>query len=96
MLGSDTFTIHAEFNLEETKAAISNAGFSITDARECFLSRQFMDIGALVYYATIIEWEFPQFSVERCFNQLCLLQEKLEQDGFVHSTEHRFLIMAIK
>lgn len=96
LLGNDTNNVHAEFNLEETKNDLVTAGFSILDARECFLSRRFHDIGALVYYAKIIEWEFPDFSVERCFNQLCLLQDKIERDGFVQTNEHRFLIKAVK
>lgn len=50
----------------------------------------------VVYYARIIEWEFPNFSVESCFNQLCKLQLVVEKKGFVESKQHRFVIVAQK
>ncbi|GGH09395.1 class I SAM-dependent methyltransferase [Paenibacillus segetis] len=96
LLGHDTPLIHADFNLEKAKADLSSAGLTIFDAMECFQPHHFFDIGALVYYAKIIEWEFPDFSVERCFEQLCLLHEKVEQNGFIETIEHRFLICALK
>lgn len=57
---------------------------------------KFYDVGAVVYFAKIIEWEFPDFSVEKCFNELCKLQQELEENGFISSTEHRFIIVAKK
>jgi len=48
------------------------------------------------YFAKIIEWEFPGFSVERCFDQLCMLQEQVDKNGFIRSREHRFLLVATK
>ncbi|MFZ5966929.1 MAG: hypothetical protein ACOYVK_07115 [Bacillota bacterium] len=53
-------------------------------------------MGALVYFTKIIEWEFPGFSVEKCFDKLCKLHDKIEQHGFIDSIEHRFLIVAYK
>lgn len=96
LLGNETPHIHADFNLEKAQVDLREAGFMISDAMECFQPHHFFDIGALVYYAKIIEWEFPDFSVERCFEQLCSLHERVEQDGFIETTTHRFLICAIK
>lgn len=57
---------------------------------------RFKDIGALVFFAKIIQWEFPNFSVDSCLDRLYELQEKLEKDGFIESIEHRFFIEAVK
>lgn len=46
----------------------------------------FYDVGALVYFAKIIEWEFPGFSVDACFGNLCKLQKELDANGFIKCT----------
>ena len=84
------------FSLASTLVRLTGAGFAIEDGQECMPRRNYYDIGALVYYAKIIEWEFPRFSVERCYDKLCLLQEELERNGCVESIEHRFLVIARK
>ena len=63
---------------------------------EFFPEMKFLDIGALVYFAKIIEWEFPNFSVERCYEQLCKLQSIVNKHGYVKSKGHRFIIVAQK
>jgi len=56
----------------------------------------FTDIGAIVYFAKIIEWEFPNFSVSRCFDALLNLQNILEKQGCIESREHRFFLVCKK
>lgn len=70
--------------------------FSILTASEAFPVERFFDIGALVYYAKIIQWEFPNFSVDTAFDRLCACQQELEKLGFVKGTAHRFIIAAKK
>lgn len=50
--------------------------------------------GAFVWFARVIEWEFPGFSVDRCFDRLLAMQEELEKTGEVRGTIHRYLILA--
>ena len=45
-------------------------GFALLDSQETFRPIRFYDVGALVWFAKIIEWEFPGFSVEACFPRL--------------------------
>ena len=73
-----------------------DAGFYILDAQECFRPIKFFDIGALVWFSHIIEWEFPDFSVDRCKNSLLHAQQILEQNGCVEGRIHRFLLVARK
>ena len=57
---------------------------------------RFYDIGAIVYQLKAIPWQIPDFSVERYFEQLKSIHEKIRQDGYVDVFEHRFFIIAEK
>ena len=83
-------------NLAEQRAAFENAGFEILRAEEAFPPTYFYDVGAFVWFARIIEWEYPGFSVDRCFDRLLKLQETVERDGRIAGTIHRFLLVAKK
>ena len=83
-------------NFPEQKQAFENAGFEILQGDEVFRPIHFYDVGALVWFARIIQWEFPGFSVDRCFDRLLTLQETIERDGRISGTIHRFLIVAKK
>ncbi|MBE5971557.1 MAG: class I SAM-dependent methyltransferase [Lachnoclostridium sp.] len=70
------------------------AGLSIVEKQEAFRPIKFYDVGALVWFAHIIEWEFPDFSVQNNLECLYDLQTKLDQDGVIEGTVHRFLLVA--
>ena len=82
--------------LEIARKKLELAGFSILDAREAFPPVRFWDIGALVWFARIIEWEFPGFSVAGCQRQLFRVQDILERKGEILGTTHRYLLAAMK
>ena len=77
-------------------AYFEKAGFEIIRAEEVFKPIRFFDIGAFVWFAHIIEWEFTGFSVDKCFDKLLKMQEVIDKDGFVEGTIHRYLIVAKK
>lgn len=83
-----------------TLAAVSRrfrqAGFTLLRAEECFRPIRFFDVGALVWFARIIEWEFPGFSVEACAERLLAAQNMLERDGCIEGRIHRILLVAAK
>ena len=83
-------------NLREQRSGFSDAGFEILQAEEAFGPIAFYDVGAFVWFARIIEWEFPGFSVDRCFERLLQLQKTVERDGKIVGTTHRYLIVARK
>ena len=78
------------------QTAFKDAGFSIIKAEEAFRTIQFWDVGALVWFAHIIEWEFPNFHVRDCLENLYHAQEILEQKGVIEGKTHRFLLIAKK
>ncbi len=83
-------------NLEEQRKNFEKAGFRILKAEEAYRPITFYDVGAFVWFAHVIEWEFPGFSVDGCFEQLLNMQEMIERDGKVGGTIHRYLIIAGK
>ncbi|WP_244444747.1 class I SAM-dependent methyltransferase [Paenibacillus camerounensis] len=96
LLGDDAAPADDTFCLEPVCSELRSCGFAITEAAEAFPLLRFRDAGALVYFAKIIEWEFPGFSVEKCYDRLLQLQQQLEREGYIGSMEHRFMITAVK
>ncbi|MBQ8654341.1 MAG: class I SAM-dependent methyltransferase [Clostridia bacterium] len=81
---------------EEQAERFRRAGFSILRTDEAFRPIRFLDVGALVWFARICEWEFEGFSVEKCFPRLMEAQRLLERHGSLEGSSHRFLIVARK
>ena len=73
-----------------------NAGFHILRGEEAFRPIRFFDVGALVWFARIIQWEFPDFSVDTHLDRLLSAQNILETQGSVDGRIHRFLLAAQK
>ncbi|MDR7870116.1 MAG: methyltransferase domain-containing protein [Tissierellaceae bacterium] len=85
-----------ENTLDISLKEIEENFFEVLYAREFFPFLRFKDIGAIVYFAKTIEWEFPNFSVDSCFQELCELNEEIKVKGYVESIEHRFIIVCRK
>ena len=82
--------------LEIAGKKFEECGFEIMECSEVFRPILFYDVGALVWFARIIEWEFPGFSVEKCAEQLYKAQEILEKEGKIEGRIHRFYLVARK
>lgn len=83
-------------NLSEQRKAFEKAGLQISDAQEAFRPIKFYDVGAFVWFAHIIEWEFPDFSVEKCIDKLLQMQNVVKKNGVIEGTIHRYLIVVRK
>ena len=79
-----------------TAKKFSEAGFQILKAEECFRPIRFFDVGALVWFARIISWEFPGFSVDTHMEGLLKAQQILESKGSIEGRTHRFLLTVQK
>ena len=53
-------------------------------------------MGALVWFARIIEWEFPGFCVEKYQEELFKAQEILEKNGVIRGRTHRYYFVVRK
>ena len=92
----DTPLPFPELKLEIQKKKFEEAGFEIIQAEEAYRPIKFYDVGAFVWFAHIIEWEFPGFSVEKCFDKLLEMQEIIDKNGVMEGTIHRYLLVARK
>ena len=82
--------------LNKAVKRFEEAGFEILQSKEAFPKIKFYDVGALVWFARIIQWEFPGFSVEACLDNLYRAQEILDREGVIEAFAHRFLVAAVK
>lgn len=82
--------------LDATSEAFRKAGFRILHGEEAFRPIRFFDVGALVWFARIIPWEFPGFSVDSHQDELLHAQKILEECGSIDGQAHRFLLIAQK
>lgn len=85
-----------ELYLNKVSEQLAKEGFMMLQAQEAFRPIKFYDVGALVWFARIIEWEFPNFTVDGCLAALYRAQEILEKNGCIEGEIHRFLIVARK
>ncbi len=92
----DVPTPFPDLTLSIQKKKFEEAGLKIIRAEEAFRPIRFYDVGAFVWFAHIIEWEFPGFSVDKCFDKLLKMQEGIDLKGVCEGTIHRYLIVAQK
>lgn len=82
--------------LKIAKENFVRAGFSVVEEGESYNSIKFFDTGALVWFARIIQWEFPGFSVENNFSNIMKAHRIIENNGFVEGHTHRFMLVVQK
>jgi len=85
-----------DFDLAREEIKFRQAGFEIFYKNEFYSKTLYSDVKAIVYMAKILVWDFPGFSVDKCFDELLALQQELEENGFVEGNEVRFIICAKK
>ena len=96
LLCGETEMPFPEQYLSLTAKKFEEAGFRVIRGEECFRPIRFFDVGALVWFARIIQWEFPGFSVDTHLENLMNAQKMLEEKGSVDGKIHRFLLIAQK
>ena len=81
---------------DKAAGAFQKAGFKILCQEEVFCPIRFTDVGALVWFARVLPWEFPDFSVDTHVENLLKAQQILEETGHIQGRIHRFLLVAQK
>ncbi len=87
------YSVDATFMQDEIDK-LKRSGFDILESKEIFPYLRFTNVGAFVYFAKIIEWEFPGFSVKEHLNVLYKLHDEVQYNGYIELKEHRFFIQA--
>ncbi len=85
-----------EWNMKNAAEALESCGFKIVYKNEYFPKVRFFDTGALVYFAKVIEWEFPGFSVQQSEAELEYIDRQIIKEGSFESREHRFILAGRK
>lgn len=83
-------------NLDTQSALFTASGFTTLEQGEAYKPIYFYDTAALVWFARIIQWEFAEFSVERCFDRLLEVEKEIRERGFVKGNVHRFYFVMQK
>ena len=96
LLCGETEMPFPEQNLDVISRKFREAGFTILRGEEYFGPIRFFDVGALVWFARIIQWEFPDFSVDTHLENLLNAQKILEEQGSIGGSVQRFLLIAQK
>lgn len=84
------------WNMSRCGDALEAAGLAVTDRREAWMPITITDVPALIWFATVIPWEFPGFSVDACARQLWQAQALAERRGGLEARTHRFFLSAQK
>jgi hypothetical protein len=85
-----------DWSLEQELTAVEEAGFRLLRFEEQLLDSIFYDIGAVIYYLKVIEWQIPHFSIDTYYDRLEAMHKLIERQGAFYATAHRFLIEAQK
>jgi len=94
---NDGFVSHSPVHtLARYTDDLKNMGYQIIETDEALYPVKFFDVGALVFFAKIIVWEFPGFSVKTHLDKLLDCQREINEIGFLQGTGHRFYIVSRK
>ena len=94
---NDNFVLESPTHtVDNYSKELTGLGFKILKTDEAKYGVKFFDVGALVFYAKVIVWEFPNFSVQARLEKLLACQWELTEKGFLEGTGHRFYIVAQK
>jgi len=75
---------------------LKEVGLKIIEKYEDFPKLRFYDVDAIIYYLKTVPWQIPDFSVDKYYNSLKKVHNKIQERGFIDIKEHRFMIFARK
>lgn len=82
---------HGDFDAKELYRLLKKGGIFITQQVGSDNDRELVE---MVLQDT--KKPFPDFSVDKCFEQLLKMQQMVEENGKVEGTIHRYMIVAKK
>ena len=87
---------HIEWCLIKNVEMFKDGGMGIIEMRENIGKMKFNDIGAVVYYLKCIPWQVKDFSIDKYYKKLEIMNEIIEDKDHIEFIEHRFYIKAMK
>ncbi len=95
-LGAQPDALSALWTLGQAVKQLEEGGFGIVVQKEEFPATEFKDIGAVVYYLKAISWQVSDFSIEKYYDQLGEIHNRILETGKFSVEQHRFYIEAKK
>jgi SAM-dependent methyltransferase len=84
------------WQLDYAVQELQDVGWHIVAQKEDHPITRFFDIGAIIYYLKAIPWQVANFSVEKYFDRLVEIHNRIQQEDYLDVHSHRFLIVARK
>ncbi len=85
-----------KWDLEEAVGGFKEYGVELLRKQEFFPRVIFKDIGAVIYYLRIIQWQIDGFDIKQNREGLKRLHKKIINENGFHAREHRFFIVVRK
>ena len=85
-----------EWGLIKNIEMFQDANMKIIEFGEYVGKMRFNDIGAIAYYLKCIPWQVQDFSVDRYYKKLRIINDILEKNGHINFVMHRFYIITKK
>jgi SAM-dependent methyltransferase len=87
---------HVEWCLIKNIEMFKNTGMETVEFGEDIGKMKFNDIGAVVYYLKCIPWQVKDFSIDKYYKKLEIMNEIIEKIGEIEFISHRFYIIIEK
>ena len=88
--------IYGYWTLDYAVQELLQAGFSILRQQEEFPEIRYYDIGAVVYFLKIIDWQVPGFTPQKQWDKLLQVHQYIQEHGYLPTWGHNFIIEAVK
>lgn len=92
----DTTSKYRNASFTAVKKELTEAGFTIKNARDWKGIVEFKDVKTIIYFLKAIPWIVPDFRVDKNLRHLEKLQSILDKGKKLVFTQHRYLILAQK
>lgn len=93
-LDAPPYSAEPFWGLGEKVSRLEMNGFEVLRVEEAHPASIFYDVGAVVYVLKVIEWQIPDFSVERYRDRLLALHDHIRMRGPFRTHADRCLIEA--
>lgn len=84
---------HIEWSLIKNIEMFRDAGMEISETGENIGKMRFNDVGAIVYYLKCIPWQIKDFSIEKYYNKLEIINDIIKKNGYINFISHRFYLV---
>lgn len=88
--------VYGYWTLPYAVQELREAGFTIQTQREAQPEARYLDIGAVVYFLSVIDWQVPGFDIHTHEEKLRQVDRIIQEEGWLTTWEHFFIIEAIK